>query len=326
VSEPADEANASGVVWCCELDGSGGLRDIELEHVGTKEITWVHIQSDRPESARTLETIGLDAHACEVLTALDSRPRAIQHSQGVLVTLRGVNQNPGADPEDMISLRIWLSKNLIVTARKSHRRLMSVRDVRGTLDKRRGPRNVSEFADALITHLADRIGEVVDEFDDELSALEDAIESAHITGLRQELVEARRKTAALRRYLAPQREALEALFRMQVDFLDPRDTSIREQSDRTMRYVEDLDLARERALMLQDELRNRVAEQQNQRMYVLSLVTAIFLPLSFLTGVFGMNVAGLPGVENVNGFVYVALSMTAVALVIAAWMKLSRWY
>jgi zinc transporter len=54
------------------------------------------------------------------------------------------------------------------------------------------------------------------------------------------------------------------------------------------RYVEDLDLGKERAMVLQDELRNRIAEQQGMRMYVLFLVTAIFLPLSFLTGVLGI--------------------------------------
>ena len=82
---------------------------------------------------------------------------------------------------------------------------------------------------------------------------------------------------------------------------------------------------RERAVLLQDELRNRVAEQQNQRMYVLALVTAVFLPLSFLTGVFGMNVGGLPGVESTSGFLYVASFMGVVALVVGIWMKFRKW-
>jgi len=46
--------------------------------------------------------------------------------------------------------------------------------------------------------------------------------------------------------------------------------------------------------LAQEEILGRMAQQQNARMYVLSIVAAIFLPLSFLTGLFGMNVAGLP--------------------------------
>ena len=78
-------------------------------------------------------------------------------------------------------------------------------------------------------------------------------------------------------------------------------------------------------MLLQEEFRSRIAEQQNQRMYVLSLVTAIFLPLSFLTGVFGMNVMGLPGVDNPLGFVWVAGSMLLLAVLVAVWMKVQKW-
>jgi zinc transporter len=100
---------------------------------------------------------------------------------------------------------------------------------------------------------------------------------------------------------------------------------LREHTDRMTRYVEDLDLAKERAMLLQDELRNRIADQHGVRMYVLSLVTAIFLPLSFLTGVFGMNVSGLPGVENPDGFLYVGTTMLVLAVVMLAAMLWKRW-
>ena len=100
---------------------------------------------------------------------------------------------------------------------------------------------------------------------------------------------------------------------------------LREQANRITRYVEDLDLVRERALVVQEELLNRIAQEQNARMYLLSIVAAIFLPLSFLTGVFGMNVGGLPGVENKGAFLLVAIGMLAVGVAIVAWMRWKRW-
>ncbi len=77
--------------------------------------------------------------------------------------------------------------------------------------------------------------------------------------------------------------------------------------------------------MLQGELQNRLAEKQNARMFVLSIVAAIFLPLSFLTGVFGMNVAGLPGLEYPNAFNILTGSMLVLAIALVAYMRWKKW-
>jgi zinc transporter len=62
------------------------------------------------------------------------------------------------------------------------------------------------------------------------------------------------------------------------------------------------------------------------RMYVLSLVTAIFLPLSFLTGVFGMNVAGLPGTEEPKAFIFLASDMLILAIISLISMLWKKWF
>ena len=76
----------------------------------------------------------------------------------------------------------------------------------------------------------------------------------------------------------------------------PRDVQrLREVSDRITRNIEDLDAARDRAALIQDELTSRLSEAMNRNMYVLSLIAGIFLPLSLITGLLGINVAGIPG-------------------------------
>jgi len=100
---------------------------------------------------------------------------------------------------------------------------------------------------------------------------------------------------------------------------------LQEQTDRIIRYVEDLDLVRERCLVLQEELMNRIAQEQNARMYVLSIVAAVFLPISFVTGLFGMNVAGLPGAETPTAFALVAGTMLVMAGGSLAYFKLKKW-
>ena len=89
--------------------------------------------------------------------------------------------------------------------------------------------------------------------------------------------------------------------------------------------MEDLDLVREKAVVLQEELMNLTAQQQNDRMYVLSIVAVIFLPISFVTGLFGMNVAGLPGLETPSAFFYVAMAMTVMVVGALAYFRFKKW-
>ncbi|MDT8399817.1 MAG: CorA family divalent cation transporter, partial [Pseudomonadales bacterium] len=100
---------------------------------------------------------------------------------------------------------------------------------------------------------------------------------------------------------------------------------LHEQSDRIMRYVEDIDLVRERALVLQEELMNRIAQEQNARMYMLSIVAVIFMPVTFVTGVFGMNVAGLPGLEQPGAFMQVVAVMSLIVAGVLWLLRRKRW-
>jgi zinc transporter len=80
------------------------------------------------------------------------------------------------------------------------------------------------------------------------------------------------------------------------------DRALRETSDRLLRYLEELDAARDRAVVIRDEIANRLSEDMNRTMYALSVVAGIFLPLGMLTGLLGINVGGMPGVESSSAF------------------------
>lgn len=177
----------------------------------------------------------------------------------------------------------------------------------------------------LIEYIANRIGDLVDSIDEDLTGIETDLSEDNIKLVQQHLSATRRQTAAIRRYLAPQREALSELHLSQMHLSDEEAYNLHYQTDRITHYVEELDLGRERALVLQGDLMNLLAERQNARMYLLSIVAAIFLPLSFLTGVFGMNVAGLPGIENPNAFNILAIAMLFLGLALIGYMRWKKW-
>ena len=321
----------TAIIWNYHLDGQGGGQQQTQHptiHDGGLGFDWLHLRSDDPGAVEYMREIDLDPKVIEALSAIETRPRMQLLEDGVLINLRGVNTNPGADPEDMVAIRIWFNSEVIVSARKHERRLLSIEDVRLSIEQGKGPKTPAEFISAVVEKLANRISDVVDTIDDELTSVETALDQRkdNVRQIQHRLSELRKQTAVIRRYLAPQREALAELYRSGLHLSEDDRYAIRYQTDRITHYVEDLDLARERALVLHGELQNKIAEEQNSRTYLLSIVATIFLPLSFLTGVFGMNVAGMPGLENPSAFNVLAGGMGLIALALLGFIWWRKWF
>jgi zinc transporter len=125
--------------------------------------------------------------------------------------------------------------------------------------------------------------------------------------LREAIGANRRQAISLRRFLAPQREALHRLQAEGIAWLSAQDRArMREIADLTAHYIEALDVSRDLAAVAQEELHSRLSEQLERRMYTLAIITAIFLPLTFITGLLGINVAGIPGSSSSWGFLGVS--------------------
>ena len=130
----------------------------------------------------------------------------------------------------------------------------------------------------------------------------------------------------LRRYLAPQREAFTRLQVEKIHWFTEQDKRhLYEIANSLIRIVEDLDSLRERANVAQEELINLLSEQINSRMYTLSLVTTIFLPLSFFTGLLGINVGGIPGASSPWAFLIVIALLLGVSLVQFIYFRKKHW-
>jgi zinc transporter len=299
------------------LDGRGGGREIGWEAVRAGappgSVLWVHLDRKAPESQQYLRAeAGLDPLAVEVLLAEETRPRTLVDGDRVLLILRGVNLNPGADPEDMVSIRVHAERGRVITLR--HRRLLAVQDLADALRAGRGPAHPSDLLVQLCDRLVARMEPVIDDLDEAISSCEQEMLAGITEGMRGRLGGLRREAIGMRRYLAPQREALSRLAGERVPWLDDLDRSrLREVGDRVTRYLEDLDAARERAAVVQEELASRISEQMNRTMYVLSLVAGLFLPLGLLTGLLGINVGGIPGTGNPHAFLEVCGLLVAVA-------------
>lgn len=318
-----------GLLYAFILDGKGGGRAVGWPEIEAwtpdQGILWVHLDRRTRQTADWLQKkSGIDPVICETLLQEEVRPRVLTLGDAMLVTLRGVNLNPGADPQDMVGVRVWLEPNRIVSLR--HRRLMAVNDLREAIETGVGPAGPGDFLYRLSDRLIDRMGPVVDQLDDRVDALEDAVLTEHSTALRTTIGEIRREAISLRRYLAPQRDVMSRLPLEQAEWLAPvHKAHLRETADRTLRYVEDLDAARERAAVTQDELNNRLSDQMNRTMYLLTIVAAILLPPSLITGLFGINVGGMPGVDNIWAFTIVIVGIVLIGVVEVIVLRRLKW-
>jgi zinc transporter len=322
--------NRDGLIHAYLLDGAGGGRRLELTEVESwtpeQGALWMHFDYTNEDARQWLRnSAGLEELVADALLTEETRPRATAIDDGVLVALRGINMNAGAEPDDMVSIRLWIDNECIISTRK--RILLSVSDIAEQLDAGKGPTDTSDFLVTLADRIVWRMSDTVDQCEDLVADLEEQVLDEGHGSLRFDLATLRRQTITLRRYFAPQRDAFAKLITEKIAWLDDDDRlRLREVSDRLIRHIEDLDAVRERAAVTQEELLSRLSDQMNTRMYVLSVVAAIFLPLGFLTGLLGINVGGIPGTENPWAFLLFLLFLVGVVVAQMLFFRHKKWF
>ena len=234
-------AEGDGLVLAYILDGKGGGRKVGWDEIASwkpkQGILWMHLNYSVTEVQEWLyNDSDLERVIGDALTEEDSRPRCTPFQDGLLVGLRGVNLNPGADPEDMVGVRIWLEKDRIISTRK--RKILSIADIDASLEQGCGPVSIGSFLVQITGRMMQRMRHVIDELDDSVAELEDRVLTTESRQLRTQLAALRRQAISLRRYLSPQREALSRMLTEQIAWLDEKDRiGLREVSDHLVRYI-----------------------------------------------------------------------------------------
>jgi zinc transporter len=286
---------------------------------------WLHFNRLAQETRDWLEnSSGLDETVISALTQSETRPRCAAYEDGILLNLRGINHNPGAEPEDMISVRIWAQKNLIISMRSYP--VKAIHEVREETAAGYGANTPGGLIVCIAERLIDNIEPVVDQLKEEADEFEEFLLSGEKRITARDLAEFRRTILLLRRYILPQREAM---VQLQKDgrFLFDEDHSVhlRDTADRITRIAEELDSIRDRAAVLQDQVAGQRQETLNQRLLALSIISAIFLPLSYVTGLLGMNLSGIPYHDQPWSFALVTILTLVAGGLIVGFLKWRRW-
>ena len=307
-----------------QLDGTGSA--ISIDKLGEWEGSWFHFDISDGDITPWLTGIaGLNDIAASALTSAETRPRVLRRGNNLIVTLRGLSIVSEQGPEEMISVRLWTDGKRIISSRLKP--LASTQTVIDALKAGEGAVSTTELIVNWVECITDDMAGAISSLEEQVDSIVDLVDTMDVAAARQSIIELRQRTMLLRRYLSPQREALAKLSGENLSWLDDYSrVRLRDITDRLIRYIEDLDQVRDRAILAHEELSARLADDINRKTYIFTIVAVIFLPLGFLTGLLGVNVGGVPGLEEPRAFVWLLLACLAISLGMLAFFRWRRWF
>ncbi|MEN4534308.1 zinc transporter ZntB [Pantoea agglomerans] len=315
----------SDAIISCQLDGKGGMIPIaEDEVIQCEQPCWLHLNYTHRKSAEWLQSTTQIPDAVRDALAGDSmRPRVSRLGDGFMIVLRSVNHNSDARRDQLVVMRMFINDKLIVSTRR--RKVSAVDEVLTDLQNGNGPIDCGSWLVDICDALTDHTSEFIEDLHDKIIELEDALLDQRMPA-RGELGLLRKQLIVMRRYMAPQRDVYARLASEKLAWMDDTERRrMQEIADRLGRGLDDLDAGVARTAILADEVASAMAESMNRRTYTMSLMAMIFLPATFLTGLFGVNLGGIPGGEWRYGFSIFCLLLVALAVGVAGYLRKRRW-
>ncbi len=291
---------------------------------GTAALVWLHFDGRDEAAKRWIEAEGgIPAIVKSALFAAETRPRSDVIGNGALVNLRGMGKTPEDDPDDLVSIRFWVEQGRVITL-GLHTSLafdtVLAQFLGGAI------LDPGDLLTAFAVTITDELDPEVARLGDDLDEIESKLESGGLYAMRRRVSIIRSSAIDYRRFVSPQRTALEKLAAATIFCLEDADRlHLREASDRFARMAEELESVRERAAIVHEELTDLRAEMIDGRSLVISIAALVFLPLTFITGVFGMNFETMPLLHDRWGFWVTMAICLVITLAGIFWFIRKRW-
>ncbi|MFC7777292.1 zinc transporter ZntB [Pantoea endophytica] len=315
----------SDAIVSCQLDGAGGMIPIEDKDViNCERPCWLHLNYTQRQSAEWLQNTPLIPDSVRDALAGDSmRPRVARLGDGFMIVLRSVNHNADSRPDQLVAMRVFINDKLIVSTRR--RKVYAIDAVLTDLQQGNGPVDGGSWLVDVCDALTDHASEFIEEMHDKIIELEDALMNQEVPA-RGDLALLRKQLIVMRRYMAPQRDVYARLAIEKMAWMNDDDRRrMQEVADRLGRGLDDLNAGVARTSILADEVASILAESMNRRTYTMSLMAMIFLPATFLTGLFGVNLGGIPGGNWALGFTAFCVLLLVMVGGVAIWLKRRKW-
>lgn len=305
-----------------EGDSVTEMSPAEVADYRGEGFVWLHVEGAGHDGMAIVPPY-VPGMAANALLATETRPRCDEIAQGAIINLRGTGLAVTADSDRLVSIRVWVEAGRVTSV--SRRPLAALASVEAAMQAghlKDGGDFVSTLAQAISTALDPEVADLGDQLDD----CEAAFEDGDIYALRRRIAVLRSQAIALRRFVAPDRDALASMAQLPFDWISTEDRMhLRDAADRFARMAEELEAVRERAALLHEQLTDLRAEIVDRRSLAIAIVAFIFLPLTFVTGLLGMNVEGIPFADHAWAFWGVVGFCFLIALAVLGWFAVRQW-
>jgi zinc transporter len=308
------------------LVSDGAVRHLDAEEALAYRgpgFVWTHIESDEGDELPLIVSDDIPDVAANALVATETRPRCDRIDHGAIINIRGPAATETDNSDRLVSIRMWVRAGKVDSV--TRRPLAATAAVKALMESG-GILDPGDLVAAYAREISATLDPQVADLGDQLDDCESELESGNKFRLRTSITRIRSEAIAFRRFVAPDRDALLALAAMDFGWLAEDDKlHIREAADRFARMTEELEAVRERAALLHEQLTDLRAEEIDQRSLYISVVAFIFLPLTFVTGLLGMNVEGIPYAHSHWSFWGTVIFCVVVAVSVLAWFRWRNW-
>jgi len=319
------DVNVPDAVFAWLLDGKGGVKPLTNDDViDAQHPCWLHLNYTQPESADWLaSTPLLPNNIRDALAGESLRPRVTRFGEGTLITLRCINGSTDERPDQLVAMRLYMDERLIVSTRQ--RKVLALDDVVKDLQEGTGPTDGGGWLVDICDALTDHASEFIEVLHDKIIDLEDNLLDQQIPP-RGALALLRKQLIVMRRYMTPQRDVFARLASERFPWMnDDQRRRMQDIADRLGRGLDEIDACISRTAVLTDEITQVMQESLSRRTYTMSLMAMVFLPSTFLTGLFGVNLGGIPGGGWHFGFSLFCIMLVVLIGGVTWWLHRSKW-
>ena len=317
-----------------DYDEDNAIRKVDITpnacapYIGTNTVSWMDIQGLGSETVlkQVGEIFNLHPLLLEDVVNVPQRPKLEDYNNQLLVISQMVRLKEDESGFDTEQVSFVLGKRYLLSFQEEELQdcFEIVRDRIRTSQGRVRKSGADYLTYLLLDTIIDGYFPVVEHYEDRIEALEDAIISHPDRDTMQEIYDVRRELLALRRLIWPMRNVLHLLMRDHHGIVsDEVQIYFRDSYDHVIQILEIIEAYRELAASLMDVYMSTMGNKLNEIMKFLTVISTIFIPLTFIVGVYGMNFENMPELKGEWSYFMVWLVMLAVAggLIFYFWRK-----
>ena len=307
------------------------LRGLDCLPAPDGKVTWYDVRglSDVPLVEHLGKTFGVHPLAIEDILHTQQRPKWDDYENGVFIIVRALRHESKVPLGEVIveQVSFYIEKNVVLTFQEdTHDLFRAVRE-RLTRGQGKGRQKGSDYLTyALLDCIVDDYIALLDHTEDAAEVVENQILTQFNPSVRSDIYKLKRQISEIRRIVVPMRDVVGRLSREEGEIIDPTNhIYTRDLYDHIVRVIESVENQRDMLTNL-DELYNaEVANRANHVMKVLTIVSAIFIPLTFIVGVYGTNFKYVPELEFHNAYFVMWIVMLLIVIGQLIFFRWKKW-